>query len=383
MRHYITFIVSICLCVFATPDIRAQDAADASADSEQAEVQPAPPKSAPRPMPGEEVMRPSESSLRMTPNLARSLSRMLVAQLAENNPLTPDQKSELQTAFAKRIMESARANEEIAQAAIEHILETAMQKEMARHEFTADDAREFGRRIGPGIAPFKGLIRGMAEDCNTIAVDPKQQESVREELEDALKELDKIEERMNRWANGEYKRGEDPFDNYAGTQPAAKSEEKPGNPEMRFAEQRAENIMRSLEPVMWERFVIVITRFFNFDKEQSDRARQILADYKARAETIMTPEWKQQIRENRRKQYFRDAMSRKQNVAPWSFHLQYEYNKAMKPLVTMGDEFRKEILALVTSEQRDTAFAGIRQRAGAHGLDLESSELALFGLSTE
>lgn len=377
----VAIVLTAVLCV-GLPAIRAADEENPAipADAPQATANPAAQEQSggPAAVPPPEIMRPTEQGLRMTPALARALSRSFVWQLSENSPLTDEQRSQLDESLARRLMETARTHQELAQQAAEYCLETIMAKEMDRRPLTPETAREFAQRVRPMLPIVKEFVRGVAEDFGPV-VDARQNQAIGEMLNEAIGELDKIEDRMVRWSNGEYKNGEDPFDNYApNTQPASGATAPPANAEMQQAEERMKWTMLALEPNTWERFIVTTGGFFKFDTDQNARARDILARYRARAGEVMTPEWERRLRENRLKSSFRDALSRTQPVAPWFFHLQHEFDLAVKPLSELGRAFRREVLALVTPEQQETALAGIRSRSVDHGLpEADSSDMLL------
>lgn len=341
---------------------------------------PASPARTASPSPGEEVMRPTEHGLRMTPALARAMSRMMVRQLVEGSPLPAEQKARMDEALARRIMETCRTHQEMMQQVAEYTVEAMMKRDIHAQQFTAESAAEFGRRVRPMMPVARDFMRSMAEDFDPF-LDAHQREAIRRMLDEALSEMDKIDARLERWSNGGYEPGEHPFDNHTPqTQPATESSPAPANASMQQAEESARHALAMLEPNLWEGFVYNTGRYFQFDDSQTARAREILAEYRQRADAIMTPDWKQRIRENRLKQQFRYLLSREQPVAPWFFHLQHEFDQANEPLREMGDAFRKEILALTTPEQRDEALARIRQRAAQHGLTLEDADRTLLGL---
>jgi hypothetical protein len=372
--------IIVSMALLATEGAWAQDAATDTVQPDQQLSAPDASFAAATPMPSEEVMRPTDHGLRMTPGLARALSRIFVSQLTEGSPLDPGQKAELNAILARRIMETARTHQELMQQVAEYTLETLMSNDVKNQDFTPESSREFGRRVRRMIPLVKDFVEGTLADFEPV-LDAKQSEALREMAENAVAELDKIEARMNRWAEGDYKPDEHPFDNYStDAEPAVRSDGKPLNPQMRQAEEKVNFILLTLEPTTWEPFVNSAAKFFKFDEQQKRQAGQILAEYQAKADEVMTPEWKQRVRENRLKQRFRDSLSREQPVAPWFWHLQYEFDLATKPLGDMGRSLRKEVLALATFEQRRAALSDVRKHATEHGLPIETADLSLLAL---
>ncbi len=348
---------------------------DQSAEAESADRQPAKPASLPKPT--EEVMHPTDYGLRLTPELARALSHSIVANITHDNPVSPEQRSRLIEALGKRILQTARENEQQAQAAIEYTFETGMASEIKHEKLTAESAREFSERLKPLVPALRELEEGVSNDFESILT-PEQFKEFHSKLDKSKKDLDEFEARMDRWSKGEYNEGEQPFSSPAdNAQQGGSQDKKITSPEMQGAEQRADNILRNLAPSTWEYFVNSTCEYFKLDEKQAARARKILADYKAKADAIMTPEWKRKIRENRLKQFFRYQLPSGVVFAPWNWRLEYDFNEAVKPLNELGRAFRKEVLAIATPEQRDTALTEIRKKAMEQGLTAEDVDTVL------
>lgn len=326
------------------------------------------------PLPGEDVMRPVEHGVRMTPVLARALARSFVSKFSAESLLTQEQKGELNARLARRIMDTARAHQELLQAVGEYGIETLIRQEIRNEDFTVESSREFGRRLSSATPVAREFLKGLVKDFQPV-LDAEQDRILQEIIKQAHEALDQFEARMNRWADGEYADGEDPFGNPSAT---VRSVSAPS--QMQRAEQNVANFFRTLEPTTWEPFVVKTAGFFDFDDGQMAEARRVLTEYQAKADEIMTPEWKNRVRENRLKDQFYDTPQRKWPVLPWSWRLQYDFNQAMQPLRSLDESFRKEILALATDEQRQAVLSVIRQRAGEHGLVVQDADRALLEL---
>ena len=94
----------------------------------------------------------------------------------------------------------------------------------------------------------------------------------------------------------------------------------------------------------------------------------------------MTPEWKEAMRQNRIKINLRNQLKGVPTL-PWMWRLQHEYDTAIKPIRELGWSFRRDILALLTPQQRQAALADISARAGQQGLDVEDKDQAVLGIA--
>jgi len=69
------------------------------------------------------------------------------------------------------------------------------------------------------------------------------------------------------------------------------------------------------------------------------------------------------------------ASLQKESPAPWLFHLDREYNEMAKPVLDMQKAFRRDVLGLVTREQREAVIAELREFADKHGMTAEEADV--------
>ena len=187
---------------------------------------------------------------------------------------------------------------------------------------------------------------------------------------------------MDRWVEGKMEKGEQPFDNLEQEDnPEEDQREPPKSKEMRKAEGTAAWEVRRLGPDEWKQFLNRARNFLNLDEEQYAKGQKLLKEYRDRAESLMTDEWKEQIRKNRIKHHFRREL-KDQSIAPWIYHLDREYNELAKPVKELGSTFRREVMALATDQQRQDALAELQEFADKHGMtpdEMDSQTLHLAG----
>jgi hypothetical protein len=307
----------------------------------------------------------------------------MTSSMARDFDFTLEQRDRLSDAYARRLMQTARDYEEQAQSFAEYAIESiwlSMGGQGPR--FTPELAEELGNRALPAIPGVRELLDGFLEDAEPI-LPQEAMARLREEMEKPHRVLDRFEEKMQRWADGQMQEGEDPFSDLDDAPPPAAQEagaQSPRPAEVQRAEQIADWTLSSIGAAQWASFLAQVKEYFKFDEQQSATADQILADYRAKAEAIMTPEWQQAVRENRVKVNLRHRLTGLPTI-PWMWRLQYEYDQAQKPIHELGWSFRKEILALLTSQQREAAVSDIAPRAAEHGWSLDEQDKEVLGVS--
>src|SRR5262245_13609661 len=75
------------------------------------------------PAPGEEVMHPTQRGMRLTPAMARAMTRRMVSAMGRDFNMTPEQQQKLSDAYARRFMQTARTYQEQGQGLMEYGIE--------------------------------------------------------------------------------------------------------------------------------------------------------------------------------------------------------------------------------------------------------------------
>lgn len=361
-------------------------ATEAGAPAAQAAptVPPAPPP------PGPEVMHPTTHGLRLTPALARGFSQAMAWGGREELKTTPEQQQQLADRWARRLMEMGRKHQRDVQPALEHLFATLIEQEgngQPGLKLTPEAAREAGQRWAPLVPVMREAMDALEKDADSI-LNPEQKEAMRKKMQDGRDGAKHLEEVLARWAQGDYREGDNPFDNPKKPSQAAGdgsgdkegATPKPTKPEMRNAEAVARMNLEQLGPADWSRLLDAVKKAFEFDDQQRAKADQLLADYRGKAEAIMTPEWKQAVRTNRIKSHLNNWL-RGQPNRPFFFHLQQEYASLTKPLNELGLAFRADLLAIATPEQRGAAIAEVESTAADLGLTLAPMDETVLGLA--
>jgi hypothetical protein len=321
--------------------------------------------------PADDVMRPTKHGIRLTPALARAVSRAWIGEMVENDMggmLSEDQKAKLSETMARRMMEMGHKYGKQVGPFLELTIE---QIGPGGFEVKPDKVKEFGRQAKETVPVWREFFGHMAEDFGPY-LDERQKASLKEKQELIEKGIDRFEKRMDRWSNGDRKEKEEPFDDLDNLEEEkAKEGSEDGKskkaPEMKSAERRAAWAMRRIDPMSWREFLSNVRNTFKLTDEQYAQGQAVLEKYTAKAREIMTPEWREKVRRNQIMQNMQDAW-RKESPAPWLYHLTREYNELVKPLTEMEKAFRIEVLNLVTRDQREAVIRDLREFAAKHGM---------------
>jgi hypothetical protein len=217
---------------------------------------------------------------------------------------------------------------------------------------------------------------GLLEDSRAF-LDDQHIEHLEEQASKDRNRIQKFEKRLDRWISGDIKQDESFLDGLSDRDDDAADANtaKPRHTEdFRRAERNADRRIQEIGPSQWQQFLGRAKALFDFNDEQAAAGAKILADYRKRANVIMTSEWRRKVHENRVKSYA-DRVLADQPIKPWLYRLDMQYDELTHPLRVMGREFRGKILALVTDEQRKKAVWEMEKFATAHGMqaaDLET-----------
>lgn len=348
--------------------------------AEEPEIQPPP---VPEPVvgaaPPEEVMRPTTLGVRLTPEIARGIARNWIQEeLGEELALDQQQEEQLAGAFSDRMLRLAHGNQERLQSFVESFLETALK---THGRFSPESSQDFARQSGPVAPVMREFLDGVAEDARPV-LRPDQLPRFEEELSRQRRAVDRFEQRVNAWSRGEYKEGENLLQDLEAEYEADKRPGEQVSPELRRARQMARWSIRHLGTQEWARFLNAARFLFKFDAAQTARGDALLAEYRAKADAIMTPEWKERIQRNRTQANMRFALQGFP-TGPWLFRLDREYETEIQPIHDLGREFRSAVLDLATPQQRTAVLADVRATAEKHGLPVDDTDAALLRLTPQ
>jgi hypothetical protein len=328
-------------------------------------------------------MQPTQHSLRLTPKMATAMARIWVEHdLKDELSLNEEQRTRIAEIAARQAMDFGHHNGADLQAMIEYFLASAIGGP-GQNKWSPEQGREFAERTQPLIRASRDMLKRFRQDVSPI-LSADQMRQFEDNLRKASDGLDKFEERMNRWADGRMEPGENPFNERRNQRGATPEERRKNRREQRLQrmERRLTNVIEDHGPKAWEQFWAGAKEFFKLDETQCAQGDALLADYTKRAEAIMTDDWKDRARHNRLKRQYTRGL-RDQPIAPWIYHLNWEFHNMVQPLDDLGQAFRNEIMNLVTRDQRQAAVQQLRNLAREKGLLPDDVELQVPGLTNE
>ena len=337
------------------------------------------------PRPDDDVMRPTTTGFRITPDLVRFGTRQWVEELTSNLDLTEAQAEALTGRVADQVMKFAHDHAADGHLLLETLLEAQFAEDLNRfshpRESGADRRQELGRQLSEMTPALRELFRHVSAQARPVLNDA-QWDQWREDLAEELGKLHRLEANARRWAEGNAREGErigdldkDP-NAEDGTGPQARrSERRQTDPLQRARRNARREVDRALNDDGRD-FLNNTREFFGFDESQTAEARQLLAEYQADAEAIKTPEFREALMRNRVKFYLRWYRPVPQPEV-WEHFIDTEYKTLFEPWKELSDRFKSSVIALATIEQREAALAEVRRLVLDQGLS-ESQVAAML-----
>jgi hypothetical protein len=329
----------------------------------------------------QDLMRPTQYSLRMTPRMAHALARYYVADEIETIVhLTDDQQSRLTEALTGRLMRLTRINQDVLRGFCERSLQLLME---GNGRFTPETGREFAKGTDAVLPIAREFLDAIAQDARPVLTSD-QFKALETKLRRDGRELGQFEGKMRRWAAGGAKNREelDDLEPTDGEPPPPEERDVMRNSRWQ-AERQAYRDVEQVGPGEWARFLAKAKPFLKLDKEQSAKGDQLLARYRRQAEAIMTPEWTSRVLANRTRRRLYDSLAQRLPTAPLVYRLNREYEEATAPILDLTREFREEVFALATDAQLAAALATISEAAAQHGLTVDEADARLLHLARE
>lgn len=325
-----------------------------------------------RPAPGEEVMRPTQRGLRLSPAMATAMCRLVLRNdLAKDLELSDEQERQIADASARRLMTIAHRDGREGGPAVEFFTEVMITGDgKVRPEY----AREFGEKMQPLMHAGREMLDGFVDDARPVVNDDQLQKLERS-IANHRKLLDRLDKRLAEYREQGLEKPDSIFDDLE------KPEDQVGQEP---ADQRIVNARRSADWDLkrgtsweWSQFLTGAGLAFNFDAEQTAKGQALLAEYRQKADAIRTDEWRARLTKNRTL-YFLQWEVRDVVEGPWLRRLEKEYDDAMRPVKELGLRFQRDVLALATPQQRAEAVEAARLLAEKNGYEASSADLAML-----
>lgn len=312
-------------------------------------------------------MVPTRRGLRFTRDMAEAFGRMFgKTELNDKLGLSLEQQDRMAEIIARRAWDLNVRQGRVGSEAMEAWAEAILRHEGGEKKTIPPEvAREFGDKIRPGLKMIDDFWQSVVEDARPVLDDDQNVKF--EEMTGGYRKMTKrLDNRLERWSRGEIKENEELMDDLdADEAEVTKEGMKPK--EYVAAERQSRWRIDMMGPQEWQQFANRLMKICQFDDTQREASRNLLDEYKGKANAIMTKEWKAKALTNRVRRQLEERAP-KQPLAPYSFHLDREYKQLVQPVQDMTSSFHRDLLALARPEQRDLLFAQLRKLGTDNGM---------------
>jgi hypothetical protein len=312
----------------------------------------------------DDFMRPTRAGVRMTPGLARAITRQMVKNgvLTREFGLEESRQEEAAEKIARRMMEMAHKNGR--QGA--EFFEFAMQSMIENNgRFTPESGKRWAELSKPLVPAFRDMATGIAEDMREM-LPPNKQPAFAAKMLALSVAIDAYEKRMDRWLEGGAKEGENPFDDRSNRQQAETPADPNEPPALRESRQRSEREIERQSKGSWRSYVDRAAEYYQFTDAQKQTAESILREMEGRAKQMMNDEWRAKVMANRTRRNLPD-FGASWNT-PWAWRLEREFESLMAPLRDMTRELQDRLDEIPTTEQRQAADQRMAAKLAEKGL---------------
>lgn len=331
---------------------------------------------------GDPMGRATEYGLRMTPGMARAISRAITREVFvrryELDEAKVDQAAEL---MARRIMQAAHEHEEAAQELIEFGMTTALEYQAKRREGEMEDgipkdlARGIGARILPLMPSVRELTNGVMQDVRPM-LSFKQQLKFTGEIAMVNVALDALEKNMRKWSAGEV----DPYGNPFEDPDAELKKDADGQAKMlKTAQRSAEARSKQVPGSEWDAYAKAAKEYYGMDETQAAAVDSLVRDYKARAMIALgtESEWRAKVYSHQFWNVICMDLPGRWMGNPLHIMLNRGMEKLRAPVEALGEELKGRIDEVPTQAQREAAEARVAAAFAARGLKMEEMTRAV------
>lgn len=321
--------------------------------------------------------RPTEASLRMTPELARLFGRQLAEQhFARRYELPEDRVDEAGEMIARRIMQAAHGHDNPAiRDGFEEMIGAMIETRGRGPEAGGGGIpRELGQALGRGLQPVlpgvRELVNGVGRDIRPM-LPVSQQLRLGADVTAFNTGLDAFEKTVERWSQGDVDPFEDPFG--GGRRRNMEKDETGATQALRRAREMAEGQLARELTGEWKQYVEQAIRFYRFDESQAASAQSLLREYAGRAEAVLL---NADVRDRLYHNHLWEQMMyrlRLGSANPVRRLLEDEQHKLRDPVRQLEHEFKERIERIATESQRQAAARRVHAMLADQGFDLDGA----------
>lgn len=316
-----------------------------------------------------EEMKGTEIGIRFTPQIAEAIAKRSISQMKPRYDLDEPQAEEMQEIIQRRLMKFAQENAVLNRDMLELMMATMIEND---GRFPKEEAKKFAEMAQRFTPKFKELITHTSAEIG-MKMNVTQRLKYTADVGIFAAGFVIFENRMKRWEEGKIGDYANPFFDPADKDPS-KIESEPRDPneseEHRKARKEVEAWLGGqMNPdERWQEYLDHTTLYYGFTETQKTSAAAILKECRERAKAIKTPEWQAAVKENRVVRRLTMGTPDEVSRGPWMVAIEDAYERLMKPMNDLNDEFRRRLNDLPDSAQRATAREAVRKTLAKKGV---------------
>lgn len=330
-----------------------------------------------QPAPGEASVsgESAEYALRLTPAMARGMAREFVHdELIRRYEIDASHEEELRELVARRIMESAHeVDTPESQAALQRLMANffnmVLESERTHRGLNASPevAKPLGQDLLPLLPHARELVRKVGQDVRPM-MSMKQQLRLAADLMAAKTVLDGFEETMKRWAAGDVRPGDDPFDD-DGHERVQLNAEGVSEQVRQAREQSANEDRLNRLQSAWEQYVNNAAEFYGFDEAQRATADSIVRETVTRAAAAVGDSEQQALEAGHRfwLRFWRELGPEFRGEQPVLYLLLRRSGKMHEPFNKLTDELKQRVDRIARQDQLRAAEQRMNERLAKSG----------------
>jgi hypothetical protein len=319
--------------------------------------------------PEPEEIKATEIGVRFTPEMAEAIAKRSIAQMTPRYDLDEKQAEEMQGIIQRRLMKFAQENAALNRDMLELTISTMIEHQ---RRFPKEEAKKFAEMALKFTPKFKDLITHTSAEIG-MKMNVTQRLKYTADVGIFAAGFVIFENRMKRWDEGKIGDYANPFFDPADKDPS-KAESEPRDPneseEHRKARKEVEAWLTwQMNPdERWQEYLDRTALYYGFTDAQKTSAASILKECRERAKTIKTPEWQAAVKENRVIRELSQGAPDEVSRGPWMMAIEDAYERLMKPMEDLNNEFRRRLNDLPDSTQRAMARENVRKTLAKKGV---------------
>jgi hypothetical protein len=320
--------------------------------------------------PKDPMAKPTEHGMRFTPEMARAISQLYVNEVFVPRYKLPEENvQEATEAMAQRFMEAAHSVDAAENRDAIEQMYAGFMSGLAEKNMPGFMTPKMGKAVSTGVKPMipaiRDLIKNVGRDIRPM-LPMKQQLKLGADLLSAGTALDAFENTLDKWEKGEVKPWGDPFKS---EDEQLQLDENGESEALREAREVANGALERRQWVnQWKNYVEQAIEYYQLDDPQAATAQSALREILQQENLIWQDEnWRNAIYRNRLWNRLVIELVQARNNHPVRYAIEKQYEDLMRPIDDLGEELRRKIDQIPTSQQKRAARKWVEQRLAEQG----------------